>query len=376
MKSEKLVAKPGSLWQAPAQPIAADLVMYFGLREALEDGRLFAALRALYPDAAIVGCSTGGQILDDDVTDDVATAVAMQFEATQVKLSVEAITDSTASAAYGRAIGRTLAAPELAGVLVLSDGLAVNGSELTAGLVAELGPDIPLSGGLAGDGAAFTRTLVSGNAPPVDNLVVAVGLYGPKLKMRTGSGGGWDEFGPRRTVTSAVGNVLYALDGQPALDLYERYLGEEAAQLPGSALLFPLKISDPARPEHDIVRTVLSIDRDAKSMTFAGDVPQGWTAQLMRGRFDQLAEGSADAARQARGDAAEENGVALLISCIGRRLLMGQMVSEEIEAASAELAGNLMVGFYSYGEIAPHAVSRIAELHNQTMTITTIAEAA
>ena len=114
-------------------------------------------------------------------------------------------------------------------------------------------------------------------------------------------------------------------------------------------------------------------------MTFAGDVPQGWTAQLMHGNFDRLAEGAADAARQARaglGASDVERQFSILISCIGRRLLMGQRTSDEVEAAGAELgASTLKFGFYSYGEISPHAKSGVCELHNQTMTVTLFDEA-
>jgi len=115
-----------------------------------------------------------------------------------------------------------------------------------------------------------------------------------------------------------------------------------------------------------------------RSMTFAGDVPQGWTAQLMRGNFDRLAEGAADAARQARTglDASEQDPrFSILVSCIGRRLLMGQRASDETEAAGLELGTTTpRLGFYSYGEISPHAKSGVCGLHNQTMTVTTFAE--
>jgi hypothetical protein len=181
-------------------------------------------------------------------------------------------------------------------------------------------------------------------------------------------------------VTKSAGNILFELDGEPALDLYERYLGEEDAKgLPGSALLFPIQVHDVAHPDSAVVRTVLAVDHDARSMTFAGDVPQGWTAQLMRGNLDRLAGGAADAARQARAglDAGADDGTfAILVSCIGRRLLMGQRTTAEVEAAGAELgAATPRIGFYSYGEISPHAQSGQCELHNQTMTVTSFAEA-
>jgi hypothetical protein len=211
-------------------------------------------------------------------------------------------------------------------------------------------------------------------------VVGAVGFYGPAIRIGHGSAGGWDEFGPRRQITRSRGNVLFEFDDEPALDLYERYLGEEEVQgLPGSGLLFPLRIFDLERPDHDIVRTILAVDREARSMTFAGDVPEGWTAQLMRGNFDRLAAGAALAARQAVDGVGENRSgdqVAILVSCIGRRLLMGQHTADELEAARAEFGPRIsQLGFYSYGEISPHRVSGVCELHNQTMTVTTIAEA-
>ena len=239
---------------------------------------------------------------------------------------------------------------------------------------------MPLSGGLAGDGPHFRATLVgAGDTLPREGLVAAIGFYGSALRISHGSAGGWDAFGPIRRVTRAAGNVLQELDAAPALDLYERYLGEEAAGLPGTALLYPLRVWDPANPRHDVVRTVLGIDREARSMTFAGDVPEGWLAQLMRGGHDRLTSGAADAAQQAVAASAAAPGaqVAILVSCIGRRLLMGQGISDEIEAVTARLPpGTPRTGFYSYGEISPHAASGLCELHNQTMTVTLLSEAA
>jgi hypothetical protein len=234
---------------------------------------------------------------------------------------------------------------------------------------------------LAGDGANFQETLVGADCAPRTCIIAGVGFYGRAIRVGHGSAGGWDLFGPRRQVTRSVGNVLYELDGEPALDLYERYLGpDESKGLPGSALLFPIQVYDLQRPDSAVVRTVLAIDRDKRSMTFAGDVPQGWTAQLMRGNLDRLAAGAADAARQARSGFDAKHGdpcLSILISCIGRRLLMGQRTIDEIEAAGAELGPDtLRLGFYSYGEISPQAKSRLCELHNQTMTITAFAEAA
>ncbi len=357
-----------------------DLVLYFGTRETLANGVRYQELRTMFPDARVVGCSTGGQIHNDDVSDNEISVAALSFEATEIRLSREPAHAPEQSRKCGEAIGKTLAASDLAGIFILSDGLNVNGSELVAGIMSIVGQSVPVTGGLAGDGAQFKETLVGADCAPRNHLVAAIGFYGRAIRIGHGSAGGWDEFGPRRSITRSAGHVLHELDGSPALDLYERYLGEEEAKgLPGTALLFPLRIYDPQRPKHDLVRTVLAVDRHARSMTFAGDMPAGWVAQLMRGNFDRLAAGAADAARQAScaiAKTSESDGLAVLVSCIGRRLLMGQRTADEVEAVGAEFGPRMTrLGFHSYGEISPHAVSGVCELHNQTMTVTAITEA-
>jgi hypothetical protein len=381
MRTQQLSWNAAGGWRATGSDFAkADLVLYFGLRSALADGARYRELRDMFAKAHVVGCSTGGQIRNDDVNDDIA-AVALRFDHTGLRLAFEAVPEPGHSRHCGEAIGRALAGDDLAGIFALSDGLNVNGSELVAGIASVVGQKIPLTGGLAGDSALFEETLVGADCEPRRGQVAAIGFYGSAIRIGHGSAGGWDEFGPRRRITRSAGNVLYELDGEPALDLYERYLREEDARgLPGTALLFPLLIRDSAHPDQDVVRTILAIDRDARSMTFAGDVPEGWVAQLMRGNFDRLAAGAAEAARQARtglGEARDHDGLAVLVSCIGRRLLMDQRIMDEVEAAGAELGSRIpRVGFYSYGEISPHGAAGVCQLHNQTMTVTAFTEAA
>jgi hypothetical protein len=380
MHTQQIVWNHQSGWNPGKTALGdASLVLYFGTRQALACGARYNELRDMFPAAHILGCSTGGQINNNDVCDDEIVAAAIRFDATKLRLCRREISGPQQSHDCGDAIGHALNADDLAAVFVLSDGLNVNGSELVAGITGAIDPKIPLTGGLAGDGADFEKTLVGGNCAPQARMVVGIGFYGTAIRVGHGSAGGWDLFGPRRRVTKSAGNILFELDGEPALDLYERYLGpEEAKGLPGSALLFPIQVSDTARPDSAVVRTVLAVDHDARSMTFAGDVPQGWTAQLMRGNFDRLAAGAADAARQARTGLNAGEGdprFSILVSCIGRRLLMGQRTTDEAEAAGAELGDDTpRLGFYSYGEISPHANSGLCELHNQTMTITSFAE--
>lgn len=380
MQIEKLTWKEGSGWQCDQGGKSAALILYFGNRLDMESGTWFPELQTLFPDAQIVGCSSASQIIGDEIIEDGINGVAINFNKTKVRAEAVSVSNVDQSRMCGEELGGRLAAPDLAGILLFSDGLLVNGSELINGFSAHVPDSVSISGGLAADGALFDQTLVGLNQLPVSGQIVAVGLYGPDVRLSTGSAGGWSEFGPKRKISRSDGNVLFELDDEPALDLYERYLGEEdAKELPSSGLLFPLRIFDPEQPEHHVVRTILAIDREARSMTFAGDMPQGWVAQLMRGNVDRLVIGAAEAAQQVCAGDYNQNDetLVLMVSCIGRRLLMGQRTVDEVEAVTAELGANpAQIGFYSYGEISPQRVSGRGRLHNQTMTITAISEAA
>ncbi|HWE75927.1 MAG TPA: FIST N-terminal domain-containing protein [Stellaceae bacterium] len=353
--------------------LAPSLVLYFAAPGTLGDGGRFAELRGFYPNAALVGCTTGGEIAAIDVHEGSVIATAIAFDATEVKFADDRAAPGKSSFEIGTRLGAALPPRGLRNVFVLSDGTKVNGTELVAGIQHVLGREICVTGGLAGDGADFQTTYVGFNANPEAGRVVAMGFYGDKIRIGHGSVGGWDAVGTKRIITRSSGNTLYDLDGQPALDLYKQYLGAEAANLPASALLFPLRIHPKDQPDWSLVRTVVGVDEEKKAMIFAGSMPEGQVAQVMLGNFDHLIAGAGRAAEQAIIPDAK---LAILVSCIGRKLLLGQRIADEVEAVADVLGtGCRTTGFYSYGEIAPMEGLPFCDLHNQTMTITTFAEA-
>jgi hypothetical protein len=335
-------------------------------------------LRAMveaFPQSVVVGCSTSGEIDHTSVRDESITVAAIKFDQVRIRRAHATLVSNLDSLAAGIAIADQLVAEDLRAVLVFSEGLHVNGSELVRGLNTRLPEGVVVTGGLAGDGDRFARTWVLLDGKPQTNTVVAVGLYGAALQIGHGSKGGWDTFGHERVVTGARGNVLYTLDDQPALALYKEYLGERAASLPGSALLFPLSLRTSSGDANSVVRTVLSVDEATQSMTFAGDIPVGAYVKLMRANFDRLIMGAQGAAA-ASGFDAQGPVLSIAISCVGRRLVLGERTEEETEATIDVLPpGTRQIGFYSYGEISPHATGR-CDLHNQTMTLTLLGEAA
>lgn len=334
------------------------------------------ALRQLYPKAQFIGCSTAGEIKDTNVTDEGLVSAALRFDHTQVTTVTVNTNDFADSRAAGEALAKQLPTQDLSHVLVISDGLSVNGSELAQGLSTSLPSHVSVTGGLAGDGAAFGTTQVIHNTDVKSGLIVAAGFYGDRLHVGYGSLGGWDLFGPDRIITRSSGNVLYELDGQSALALYKSYLGDYAGDLPSSALLFPLTIQLEDKQER-VVRTILGVNEEDQSMTFAGDVPEGCQAQLMRANFDRLVDGAAGAAGACNRFQLPDQpwDLGLLISCVGRKMVLKQRVEEEVEGVRDVLGEQVpLIGFYSYGELSPLANDTTCSLHNQTMTITTFSE--
>lgn len=364
-------------WTVPSFPAIDSpqtLVLVFGGADFVDTPAPIAALSEAYPRATIVGCSSSGEIHGAHIADASLSVAVVRFATTTLRLAEANVTREGGAAGSGEAIARALAGPDLRSVFVLSDGLAVNGTDLLRGIHRIIEPSVVVTGGLAGDGSRFERTWVLVGRKPIPGWVVAVGLYGDGLRVSHGSRGGWDAFGPERVVTRAVGNVLYELDGEPALALYKTYLGERAAGLPATALLFPLALRAATPGADSLVRTILSVDEATQSMTFAGDVPQESVVQLMRANFDRLVDGAAQACRAAAHQASGDT-LSIAISCVGRRLVLGERVEEEIEAAFESIPeGGKLVGFYSYGEIAPFATGQCGVLHNQTMTLTRFGE--
>ena len=353
-------------------------VFMFGGRQLLEEGARFAEVRAMYPGAHIISCSTAGEILDTHVRDNSIALAAVFFEKTAVRFAQTDVQASAESYDAGKRLAGELTQDGLVHVMVFSDGQRVNGTALVKGFNDALPKNVSVTGGLAGDGSDFKKTLVGLDESGKEGAIVAVGFYGSALKVGYGSLGGWDPFGLERVITKSKDNVLYELDNKPALTLYKEYLGEQAAGLPSTGLLFPLRLRITNNgKEVEVVRTILNVNEADQSMTFAGDMPEGTPAMLMKANFDRLIDGAAGAGNMSLESLGSGRAqLAILISCIGRKLVLKERVEEEVEAVRSAIGNEAVIaGFYSYGELAPVAATeKQCELHNQTMTITTFRE--
>lgn len=354
--------------------VQPNLVLAFGSVELLRG--IAGDLATIFPEARRVGCSTAGEISADGVSDGTCVVTAVRFDHTQLVEASTQLMGMDDSRGAGQRLGAQLPKEGLRAVLIFGQGVQINGSALLAGLTDILGTTIPITGGLAGDGGAFQQTWVLDDSGAKDDSIVVLGLYGDKMIFSHGSFGGWSPFGPARKVTRSIGNILFELDGEPALEVYKRYLGEHAAGLPASGLLFPFAMLGKDHDEVGLIRTILGVNEADGSLTLAGEIdPEGYL-KLMHASTDALVDGAEAAAEAAKAMlAGDGQGLVLLVSCVGRKLVMGGRVDEEVEAVGDVFGqGAIPAGFYSYGEISPFSTSVECKLHNQTMTVTYIGE--
>ncbi|MEM6684223.1 MAG: FIST N-terminal domain-containing protein [Bacteroidota bacterium] len=379
MKTVQLKKTTQSDWEYVSEDISLKkpLVLVFGNRYMLESDTILQEVRSLFPDGELVFGSSSGDITSQYVDDESITITAIEFEKGYFEIKTANIFENNIKAdSYetGKKLIDQLYKEGLKHVFIVSEGSFVNGSQLTLGMNAAAENNLLITGALCGDAARFEKTLASHNELPKSGEIVAIGLYGETLDVSFSINGGWTPFGPERIVTKSEANVLYELDNQPALDLYKKYLGEKSKELPGAALLYPLKVKS-TNEKQSIVRTILNINEEENSMILAGDILENSRVQLMMTNVDNIVDASEKAASQALELREHKPELAILVSCIGRKLVLDQRVEEEVEEV-IEVVGHdtTICGLYSYGEIAPFSGEHNCQLHNQTMTITLISE--
>ncbi len=358
-----------------ANPLNANLILGFGGKSLVADGELNNLLTEKYPSAEMLLCSTAGEIAHNSVYDESAVITVISFENTTLKTASLNLDGFKDSFELGKSLIQQFDTNGLTSILILSDGLLVNGSQLVGGMEAGNLGKVLITGGLAGDGIQFDNTLVGLNGIPKIGTVAAVGFYGEHIDVRSSSVSGWDVFGPERVVTRANGTELYEIDNSSAVDLYKIYLGPYIDDKTNSTLLFPLAVKLPGRPNY-IARSILSVSHEKNCMIFSGDIPEGSTVRFMKANFEKLIDAADQAAKEISGDDSTYSPeLAILISCVGRRIILGKQVEEEVGVVSDYFTDKTaIVGFYSYGEISPQLNVGPCQLHNQTMTITTFNE--
>lgn len=402
METHSINYTPAMGWSAafPALDSEQTLVLVFGPAHWQDHQAALKTLLSAYPRSIIVGCSGYGAIQAGEILDGAFTVNITRFQNTQLRLTTYPVNVHSESFTAGQALAHELNTPDLQAVLVFSDGLNTNGSKLTEALNQNLSSSVVVVGGLAGDSQSFTQTWVMANQLPQGQLACALGFYGQAIRFQTAIRAGWSPFGPERKVTLASGNKLYTLDNRPALELYKQYLGAHATDITKASLHFPLAIRPKDKP-YAVIRTPMVLDEESQTLIFAGEIPEHSSAQLVHVSVTTLVDGAYKASEQLADMISQHDPQSMLvltISCGARRALMAEEAGLEVTAACSALPAHLeQIGYYSFGELAPHHLKveprgskycatrdcssclatptyGLCELHNQTMTLTAIYE--
>ncbi len=356
---EKLDGRPDALWLfcAPEQGLSN---LLHGVKEA-------TGARIL------VGCTTDGEIHDAAVQTGSAVLGGMRSDRVDFSVAVaERVGEDSERAGRDIALGLPRSVRY---IQLFSDGLTGNGSAMLRGISSVLGGHIPVSGGTAGDLGRFVRTWQFAGRRVMTDAAVAIGFSGD-VRVGTGAGSGWAPIGLAKTVTRAKGNVLYELNGKPALAVYERFLGRHACNLPQVGVEYPLMIvGGHGSPNEDsncmLLRATMSVDRKNGAIVFAGDIAEGATVHLTCGDRDAIQEAAGNAARMALEGLGDANPVMLFCySCMARKIVLGRHTVEELHRIRATVGKEIpMIGFYTYGEYCRPGAEGPSFLHNETATV-------
>ena len=362
-------------WEDGAElPPGRSFILAMGDGEVWEDRTWREELRGLFPEVSLVGCSAAGEIEGEALREGVVAVTALSFDATTVRVISTSLEALEGSFRAGHFLGRALEAPHLRHVLVLTDGITVQGADFAQGLSEALPEGVRASGGMAGDGArSQCTTLLEGDilAP---GRALALGFYGPSLGVGCGVFGGWSPFGPPRTVSRSQGAFLAELDGRNALDLLRQYVGDEV--LDDERLMsFPLGVCDD-QGKVVAVRALFRADLHGRRVVTVGEIPEGTRVRFLRGSAESVLDGAREAARASLESLGRAPEWALAVGCYGRKCFLGPRAEEEILEVAGALGGSVpLAGFLSYGELAPvSGMGRGCLFHNETMTVTAFAE--
>ena len=323
----------------------------------------------------IIGCTTDGEISSDGFRTD--SAVLGGIVSDQIDFHLASVKDLGQDCERA---GITLAAklPENVNYIQLfSDGLTGNGCAILRGLESVLDKTIPVCGGTAGDAGRFRRTWQFAGNRVFSNGAVAIGFSG-NFQVGTGASSGWSPIGLAKKVTRSVDNILYELNGEPALNVYERALGKHASKLPAVGVEYPLGLVTErgAEGEKDylLLRATMSVNRKEGAISLAGEIPEGSTVHICCGDSASLLEAAKKAGRLALADLEGRRPVMIFIySCMARRLILGRQVEEEINCIREAVGPDLPVlGFYTYGEYGRIKKGGPNRLQNETVTVSVI----
>lgn len=336
-----------------------------------EHQQLLDAIDDAWPGIELIGCTTDGELSsslgfrDDSISILLFASDTIDF-ASGLGRGLSVDTEVACQQAVEQARAKTEREPRLC--ITTPEGLTVSGQMTVEALRNALGQDVDLFGGLAADHRKYESTRQFCGRQVVSDSVPILLLSGP-LFYSFGVASGWKAIGDPGMITRSQGNVVYEIDGAPAVEFYRRFLGKEFKLSTDIPLII---LNDAEEPEY-LRSSSGCVDEETGAITYQSDVPEGIRAQLSITDRAAILEGCEESIRKALqgfpGNKKPE--AAVIVSCSARKLLLGTKISEEFRILRENVGPNLPVcGFYSFGEIGPQkSDSTKPIMHDQTFTM-------
>lgn len=356
--------------QLAALPTAPTLAIAFA-----NVGLDLAAIQGVFRGRGVraCGCSAHGEISDGAL--DTGTVSGLFVEVDPGAFFVWTGLGGS-SAAQAETLGREAVArfddPQ---VLLFSGGLTEDGEAVVRALRAGAGREIVAFGGMAGDRLSMERTFSFSESDVLDPGIAAVVFDGARVRLGGGAMSGWEPLGGEQVVTRAEGNVAHEINGEPALDFFERFVGgadngataREDGTVPAISIQIPIQVQ---RPEGALLRAPLLAHANGTSIVFAGGIETGdrFRFSIAPG-FEVIEETVAHFAQQ-RLAGPTPAGV-IVVSCVARNMAFGPLLEDELEQL-ASVYGVPMTGYLSFGEIGALDATNMAALHNDTCCVVTL----
>lgn len=364
-------------WSEPFPDMDSEstLVVVFAAHEYCDSPKPLSEIRNAFPKAKIIGCSTPAVIRDGKLLEGAIAVGIIRFEHTQIRIASTPVNTFEASQSAGKYLGEQLTDDNLKGVLIFSDGVTTEATDLIRGLQELLPSGVTIAGGLA-SGPTLDNTWLLCDGELKRFHACAVGFIGNTVELTRATGGGWRLIGAQCKATRTSGRTLFELDGEPANDVYHRQVGDEIGfGLRESATRYPLTVRLPGL-EMQIVRDVNSLDEDSGAIELAGDIPEGVMVQVMTTTEDDILDGVDEAIERMRSKTIlpQNNALVICVSCAGRRTVLLDKTSEEAAIAHDGLGHGIhQIGMYAFGEISTTS-SGPPQVHNETITMGLIRE--
>jgi hypothetical protein len=343
-------------------------------------------LRTKLPDVPTIGCSTDGEITSAGLSVDSVTLMLLASPRMRAKAHVIPNLSEDSERA-GIELAKALHDDEARVLMLLPDGLTGNGSAIIRGAQEILGRQFVIAGGTAGDRGRFVKTFQCADGKAHTDALIGLMLYSPTpLELGYGVMSGWRPIGIAKEVTHAEANTVYEIEGETALDMYSRFLGDKASQLPGIGVEYPFALVDRygevdtkgirEGESYFLMRAPMVVDREKGAVTFAAEIPQGSRIKMTRGKSDEVISASREAASRSLEGLGGPPDAVFFFSCMARKVVLGRRTNLEITAAQEVLGENTpMIGFYTYGEIANCGETfPMCRFHNETATFLAIRE--